>query len=154
MIRCLGRDAGGAKHLRRTYGIAIASDSRAGARSPIALTNVRAGLGADAIATALIENVHCLLGKLPQHATLNDWYMCLAYTVRDRMMEHYVATVASITETNTAAKVVAYLSAEFLTGPHLANSLVNVGIWQAVEEALLRVGQIYRASWNRRRSPG
>ena len=29
-------------------------------RSPIALTNVRTGLRADAIATALIENLHCL----------------------------------------------------------------------------------------------
>ena len=90
-------------------GSAIASDSGASAPSPIALTNVRTGLGADAIATALIENLHCLLGKLPQHATRNDWYICLAYTVRDRLMERYVATLASITETNTAAKAVAYL---------------------------------------------
>ena len=72
---------------------AIASFSEANSPSPIALTNVRTGLGADAIAAALIENLHCLLGKLPQHATRNDWYMCLAYTVRDRMMERYVATV-------------------------------------------------------------
>ena len=56
-------------------GSAIASDSGASAPSPIALTNVRTGLGADAIATALIDNLHCLQGKLPQHATRNDWYM-------------------------------------------------------------------------------
>jgi starch phosphorylase len=94
----------------------------------------------DAIGAALIENLHCLQGKLPQHATRNDWYIALAYTVRDRMMERYVATLASITETNTA-KAVAYLSAEFLTGPHLGNGLINLGIWQAVEEALSRLGQ-------------
>ncbi len=122
-------------------GTSIASDSRDSARSPIALTNVRTGLGADAIAAALIDNLHCLQGKLPQHATRNDWYMSLAYTVRDRMMDRYVATVASIAETNAAAKAVAYLSAEFLTGPHLGNGLINLGIWQAVEEALSRVGQ-------------
>ena len=79
---------------------------------------IRTGLDADAIAAALIDNLHCLQGKLPQHATRNDWYMALAYTVRDRMMDRYIATVESIAETNTAAKVVAYLSAEFLTGPH------------------------------------
>src|SRR2546429_1247470 len=122
-------------------GSAITSNSRGIARSPIALSNVRAGLGADAIATALIENLHCLQGKLPQHATRNDWYMALAYTVRDRMMERYVATLASIAETHTDAEVVAYLSAEFLTGPHLGNGLINLGIWHAVEEALSRVGQ-------------
>ena len=35
----------------------------------------------------------------------------------------------------------AYLSAEFLTGPHLGNSLINLGIWQAAEQAVARVGQ-------------
>ncbi len=108
--------------------------------SGIALTNIRTGLGADAIAQALIDNLHCLQAKLPQHATRNDWYMALAYTVRDRMMDRYIATVESIAGTN-AVKVVAYLSAEFLTGPHLGNGLINLGIWQPVEEALSRVGQ-------------
>jgi glycogen phosphorylase len=109
--------------------------------SGIALTNIRTGLGADAIAKALIDNLHCLQAKLPQHATRNDWYMALAYTVRDRMMDRYIATVESMTGTDTAAKLVAYLSAEFLTGPHLGNSLINLRIWQAVEDALSRVGQ-------------
>ena len=135
-------------------GPAIASDSPANARSPIALTNVRTGLGADAIATALIENLHCLQGKLPRHATRNDWYMALAYTVRDRMMERYVATVGSIAEANTDAKAVAYLSAEFLTGPHLGNGLINLGIWQAVEEALSRVGQDLSGLLEQEEEPG
>src|SRR5256885_9630141 len=108
-------------------GSAITSNSRGSARSPIALSNVRTGLGADAIATALIENLHCLQAKLPQHATRNDWYMALAYTVRDRMMDRYIGTIESIVETNSNAKVVGYLSAEFLTGPHLGNSLLHLG---------------------------
>jgi hypothetical protein len=41
-------------------GSAIANDSRASARSPVALTNTRTGLAADAIALALIENLRCL----------------------------------------------------------------------------------------------
>jgi starch phosphorylase len=118
----------------------MVTDSPAEVRSN-AYTNIRTGLSADAIVEALINNLHCLQAKLPQHATPNDWYMALAYTIRDRMMDRYIATVASIAETNTAAKVVAYLSAEFLTGPHLGNSLINLGIWQNVEEALNRVGQ-------------
>src|SRR5512132_2888700 len=119
----------------------VATESQARARKADGSPNIRTGLGADAIATALIENLHCLQGKRPQHATRNDWYMALAYTVRDRMMERYVATLASIAETHTDAEVVAYLSAEFLTGPHLGNGLINLGIWHAVEEALSRVGQ-------------
>ena len=46
-------------------GSATANRSGANSSNPIALTNVRTGLGADAIAAALIENLHCLLGKLP-----------------------------------------------------------------------------------------
>ena len=64
-------------------GSEIASDSRTRARTPNAL--IRTALGADAIATAPIENLHCLQGKLPRHATRNDWYMALAYGVHDRM---------------------------------------------------------------------
>src|SRR6516162_757230 len=135
-------------------GYDIDNESGAGARDRVALTNVRTGLGADVIAKALIDNLHCLQGKLPQHATRNDWYMALAYTVRDRMMDRYIATVEAIAETNTAAKVVAYLSAEFLTGPHLGNSLISLGIWQAVEEALSRIGQDLPSLLDQEEEPG
>jgi starch phosphorylase len=101
--------------------------------------DVRTGVGPDAMAQALIDNLHYLQAKLPQHATRNDWYMALAYTVRDRMLDRYINTVDAITGANTA-KVVGYLSAEFLTGPHLGNSLVNLGLWDAAHEAVSRVG--------------
>ena len=103
--------------------------------------SVRTGVSVNAIATALIENLHCLQAKLPQHATRNDWYMALAYTVRDRMLRHYITTLETIADANIPVKVVAYLSAEFLTGPHLGNSLINLGIWDATEKALATVGQ-------------
>ncbi|HVO22210.1 MAG TPA: glycogen/starch/alpha-glucan phosphorylase [Candidatus Margulisiibacteriota bacterium] len=102
---------------------------------------IRTGLEAGAIAEALVDNLHYLQAKLPQHATRNDWYMALAYTVRDRMLHRYVETVEAITSANTRAKVVAYLSAEFLTGPHLGNSLINLGIWEATQDAVSTVGQ-------------
>ena len=103
--------------------------------------NIRAGLGADAIAEALIDNLHYIQAKLPAQATRNDWYMALAHTVRDRMLDRYIRTLEAITGTDPSYKVVAYLSAEFLTGPHLGNGLINLGIREATEEALSRVGQ-------------
>jgi glycogen phosphorylase len=102
---------------------------------------IRTGIGADAIAEALIDNLYYLQAKLPQHATRNDWYMALAYTVRDRMLDRYIKSVEAIAGANKSPKAVAYLSAEFLTGPHLGNSLINLGIWQAAQEAVSRVGQ-------------
>jgi hypothetical protein len=73
--------------------------------------NIRTGLEADTIVTALIDNLHCLQARRPQDATRHDWYMALAYTVRDRMMHRYIRTVESISQTNMDAKVVAYHSA-------------------------------------------
>ena len=57
----------------------------------------RGGATPEAFAQALIDNLHCLQAKLPQHATRNDWYMALAYTVRDRMLERYISTIETIT---------------------------------------------------------
>ena len=92
------------------------------------------------MADALLDKLRCLQAKLPQYATRNDWYMALAYTVRDCMLANYMTTVESIAG-SSSAKVVAYLSAEFLTGPHLGNSLVNLGLWDAAREAVSSVGQ-------------
>lgn len=120
--------------------------ARTGNKSEIASRNrnghetIRTGVGADAIAEALIDNLHYIQAKLPLNATRNDWYMALAYTVRDRMLARYIRTLEAIVDAKTA-KAVAYLSAEFLTGPHLGNSLINVGIWQATKEAVSKVGQ-------------
>jgi starch phosphorylase len=62
--------------------------------------------------------------------------------------------VDSISQTNTDAKVVAYLSAEFLTGPHLGNGLINLGIWDAVEHALSKVGQNLSSLLEQEEEPG
>jgi starch phosphorylase len=108
---------------------------------PTARATVRTGPGADAIAEALIDNLHFVQAKSSGTATRNDWYMALAYTVRDRMLDRYISTVETIAAPGSTAKVVAYLSAEFLTGPHLGNSLISLGIWEAAGEALSRFGQ-------------
>src|SRR4030095_11569654 len=77
-------------------------------------TDIRTGQGKEAVSRALLDNLRCLQGKLPQHATRNDWYMALAYTVRDRMIDRYISTLETMTDVGSGAKVVAYLSAEFL----------------------------------------
>ena len=119
-----------------------------------AAESIRTGLGVDAITQALIDNLHCLQAKLPQHASRNDWYMALAYTVRDRMLHRYISTLGTIADANIPIKVVAYMSAEFLTGPHLGNSLINLGIWKEAEEALARVGQDLLTLLEQEEEPG
>jgi starch phosphorylase len=114
---------------------------------------VRAAMGAESIGEALLDNLYYLQAKPPQLATRNDWYMALAYTVRDRMLSRYIETLETISAHPTT-KVVAYLSAEFLTGPQLGNGLVNLGLWKDVEEAVSKVGQNLDALLEQEEEPG
>src|SRR4026207_746001 len=98
--------------------------------------NVRAALTAAATAEALLDNLHYLLARTPEQATRNDWYMALAYTVRDRLLAGYIDTVETIASKESSAKVVAYLSAEYLTGPDLGNGLIALGIQEQVPQAV------------------
>jgi starch phosphorylase len=115
---------------------------------------LRTGAGADAITEALFDNLRYRQAKLPQHATRNDWYMALAYAVRDRMLDRYAATLEAIGAGGAAAKVVAYLSAEFLMGPHLGNGLVSLGLWEAAREAVSRAGHDLDTLLEQEEEPG
>jgi starch phosphorylase len=106
----------------------------------------------DAIAEALLDNLRCIQAKLPRYATPHDWYLALAYTVRDRLIDRYLGTVEAVT--TTPAKVVAYLSAEFLMGPHLGNGLINLGLWEAAAKAMAGVGQDLATVLKQEEEPG
>ena len=101
-------------------------------KSP-AKESIRTGTSPETLAQALLDNLYCVQGRPPELATRNDWYMALAYTVRDRLLQNWVQTLKTIRQD---VKVVSYLSAEFLTGPQLGNSLINLGIWEQVREAV------------------
>ena len=119
---------------------------------PASREHVRTGTSPAAIAEALIDNLHYLQAKLPQHASPNDWYMALAYTVRDRMLDHYITTIEEIARSET--KMIGYLSAEYLTGPHLGNGLVSLALWDATAEAVASLGQSLEAIVEQEEEPG
>ena len=99
----------------------------------------RTGLQAQTLRQAVLDNLVCLQGKYPDIASPRDWYMALAYTVRDRMLERWVSTVRTYAAQDV--KVVCYLSAEFLIGPQLGNNLVNLGIEANARAAMEELGQ-------------
>jgi glycogen phosphorylase len=93
---------------------------------------------ADEIKQAFRENLRSRLGRPQRFATKNDLYLALALTVRDRLLERTVETMETYGGVN--ARRVAYLSAEYLPGPHLANNLLNLGITEVTHEALRDLG--------------
>src|SRR4029453_15360262 len=101
-------------------------------------TKIRTGLTSDEIEQAFRDNLCCGLGRLEGFATKHDLYVALALTIRDRLFERTVNRMEDYGGAN--ARRVAYLSAEFLPGPHLANNLLNLGITEQTREALHALG--------------
>jgi glycogen phosphorylase len=98
----------------------------------------RTGLSTETIKRAILDNLFYVQGKFPTIATTHDYYMALAYTVRDRLLQHWINS--AVTYTKDGSRTVAYLSAEFLMGPHLGNNLINLGLYDQVKEAVQELG--------------
>jgi starch phosphorylase len=98
----------------------------------------RISLGADALAQSFLDNLFFVQGRSVERATVNDLYMALAHTVRDRIVERWMSTLRNYQSHDV--RVVCYFSAEFLTGPHLANNLINLGIYDQTEQAMRQLG--------------
>jgi starch phosphorylase len=92
----------------------------------------------EALKRAFLDKLFSIQGKFPRLATEHDYYLALAYTVRDLMLRRWVSTAA--TYTRQRARTVCYLSAEYLLGPHLGNNLVNLGIYPQVQAAVASLG--------------
>ena len=112
----------------------------------------RTGLSAEALKQAVLDNLAYLQARYAAIATPHDWYMALAYSVRDRMLDRWVSTVQS--HSNSQVKVACYLSAEFLMGPQLGNNLINLGIKASAREAMRALGQDLDALLDIEEEPG
>lgn len=101
--------------------------------------SIRAGLGVPAIRQSVLDNLAYLQARYPAIATPWNWYMALGYSIRDRLLDRWVASVKTYAAPDV--KVACYLSAEFLIGPQLCNNLLNLGIEAEVREAMRSLGQ-------------
>ncbi|MBV8176113.1 MAG: glycogen/starch/alpha-glucan phosphorylase [Verrucomicrobia bacterium] len=108
-------------------------------RQSSTIEDVRTGLTVETLKQDLADNLYYVQGKFRAIATKNDFYMAQAYTVRDRQLRLWINTIETYLE-QTEPKVVCYLSAEFLLGPRLGNSLINLGIYDEVRQATEELG--------------
>ncbi len=112
----------------------------------------RTGLTKEALRLGLLDNLYYVQGKFAALATKHDYYMALAYTVRDRLLRRWISTAAAYTF--QGSRTVAYFSAEFLLGPHLGNNLLNLGIEESAREAVRELGLSYEELLGLEEEPG
>ncbi|GGA41513.1 glycogen/starch/alpha-glucan phosphorylase [Okeania sp. KiyG1] len=98
----------------------------------------RTGMSVTTLRRALADNLFYLQGTYESMAKQDDFYRALAYTIRDRLLQRFLSTIRTYNEKDV--KVVYYLSAEFLMGRHLGNSLINLGIYEQIRQAITESG--------------
>ncbi len=86
----------------------------------------------------ILENLLCRQGKFPAVAGPLDYYMALAYAVRDRLQHRWIETAS--TYFKAASRTVICLSAEYLIGPQLCHHLLCLGLMKEAERAVRSLG--------------
>ena len=92
----------------------------------------------DGFTREFLEELQFGQGVTLARATTNDLYMALARTVRQQLMSRWLDTVS--TQMRAQAKVVAYLSAEYLLGRQLDNALLAAGLTETAERSMRSLG--------------
>lgn len=107
-------------------------------KNQVIVEDDRTGIEKETLKRAFLDNLYYLQGRIPEVATRNDYYMALAHTIRDRMLHRSLQVLREYFKKKS--RIVSYLSAEFLVGPHLGNNLINLGLYDRVEEAISELG--------------
>lgn len=106
--------------------------------SNITVEDDRTGLSIETLKRAFADNLFYIQGKLGSQANFTDYYMALSYTTRDRLLQRWLQTLKVYHEQEI--KTVYYLSAEFLMGRHLGNSLINLDLYESIAQAVKESG--------------
>ena len=88
---------------------------------------------------SFLNHLRFTLAKVPESATRRDQFVALTMTVRDRLIERWIATHREYHE-RAGTKRVYYLSLEFLIGRMLGNSLINLNMYDECYQALEEIG--------------
>ncbi|XP_055994060.1 glycogen phosphorylase, brain form [Sorex fumeus] len=98
-----------------------------------------AGLGdVGEVRKSFNRHLHFTLVKDRNVATPRDYYLALAHTVRDHLVGRWIRTQQHYYECDP--KRIYYLSLEFYMGRTLQNTMVNLGLQNACDEAVYQLG--------------
>jgi starch phosphorylase len=102
------------------------------------MEHTRTGTSVEMLKAAFLDNLNYVVGRTLELATREQLYEALAQSVRDRIMQRWVRQMTLWNRPDT--RDVAYLSAEFLVGPHLGNNLLNLGLTENARQAMHELG--------------
>ncbi len=100
--------------------------------------HTRTARSVDAIRRSFVDNLFYVTVRTFDNATTFDHYAALAYTIRDRLIARFVASAENFDRRDV--KTVAYMSAEYLLGPHLENNLLYLDLWDNARLAMKELG--------------
>ena len=97
-----------------------------------------AGTIPEEIAVSFRNHMTHSVGQPLESSSLIDKYHALSTTVRDRLMDQWLETIENYKQEDV--RILGYLSAEYLLGPHLENDLLNLDLTRQTEKALQNLG--------------
>ena len=98
----------------------------------------RTGESPEEISVSLRNHMIHTVGRPLERSTTLEKYHGLAAVVRDRLMDQWLETIDTYRQKDV--RLLGYLSAEYLLGPHLENDLLNLNLTSPTEEALRSLG--------------
>ena len=106
----------------------------------------------DELKKRVVDNVKSMFRKTLSAATSEQIYQALAYAIRDIVTDKWMATHDTYHEQD--AKIVYYLSMEFLMGRFLGNAVINLSMYDSVKEVISELGIDYNLLEESERDPG
>jgi starch phosphorylase len=98
----------------------------------------RTGLTPDILRRAVLDHLHYTCARDQESASLRDLYTAMAWAMRDRLLSRWLVTRA--TYRSLGSKRLYYLSAEYLLGRAMAQSLDSLGLYETAERMLADQG--------------
>ena len=101
---------------------------------PLPVDHLRTGGSVESLRAAVLAKLAYAVGKTQPDASQRDWFLATALAVRDRVVQGWQTSYHA---TNTGGtKRVYYMSLEFLIGRLMFDALTNLGLTDAMREAL------------------
>lgn len=113
---------------------------------------VAPGRNVDSFVKAFLFELNLELGVSLEESTVNDQYLALARTVREYLLADWLRTKKE--RLATSPKVVGYLSAEYLLGRQLGNSILAADLEELAAEAMKTLGIDLQTMRNQEIEPG